>query len=92
MRKYKIERVQRTVIDTITCNKCGVTTKRCDEKWSVPYMHSINIKPGYGSVMDDLKISFDLCDKCFSDWVLKLKILPEGIDENYLVVVEDDEI
>lgn len=65
MRRYKKEEVD--VIDIIVCNKCGREIVEED-------VLAIEKRWGYFSSKDNEVHRFDLCEKCYDEWVSTFQI------------------
>lgn len=84
MKKYVERQVIIQGIETIVCNKCGkniqldewVATEGSEEPFFTDYQ-SFELLFGYGSKYDGLKMKFDLCDNCVSEFIETFKIKPE---------------
>ena len=76
MKKHisKIEKVKTNKVIDCLCNKCGKSIFLND---SFIRGGECVIRFNYGSVHDDEKHEFDLCDECFDEFVKSLKHKPE---------------
>lgn len=73
MRTFTKEIIEQTVVDTITCNKCGDVIP----KWHdcVRTAHGF----GYHSTLfgDNTEVYFDLCERCVFEFVKTFKVAAE---------------
>lgn len=80
MREYKIIQVSKKVPAKQTCNMCGIEIEPTFMWQGGPYLHEIDLHPGYGSAFDMENIEFDLCDECLHNLILSFKIPVKGMD------------
>lgn len=74
MRETTQIQVNKTVTSKVKCDQCGKTHNQLWRGFNQPYIHEIDIFPGYGSKFDMMKISIDLCDDCLTDILAVLGI------------------
>lgn len=72
---------------SITCNKCGKSTKLQGEdyerEWQANSYQSLYCHFGFGSKFDTETWEFELCEKCLIEFIRTFNHLPEGYDEEY---------
>ncbi|RLQ93688.1 hypothetical protein D9X91_17050 [Falsibacillus albus] len=76
MKEYEERKIPKKVAISITCNKCG-NTKKLSDIWDEYEFQSFSITFGYGSLFDDQKWEFDICDTCLADFVKTFKHSPD---------------
>lgn len=82
-------------IGKVTCNSCGkefyytgnftgqVSSNRNNPDKLGEWIHEFSVnRPGYGSVFDECKFEFHLCDDCLEDLVKNMEERP-SIDSNF---------
>jgi len=71
MRKYRVQEAKE--LEIIICNKCGKEIKVHND---VPEEDSIEIQKrwGYFSKKDNEEHAFDLCEKCYDEFVADFQI------------------
>jgi hypothetical protein len=74
MRETTQIQVNKTVTSKLKCDQCGKTHNQLRRGFDQPYIHEIDIFPGYGSKFDTMRISIDLCDDCLKDILVVLGI------------------
>ena len=74
MRQY--QRKETTEISKIICNKCGREIKAADGRLQEDVL-SVDKRWGYFSEQDNQVDSFDLCEKCYDEFVATFR-LPIG--------------
>jgi len=80
MREYKTIQVSKEVPVRRVCNMCGLEVRPTSIWRDGPYIHEINLRPGYGSIFDMEDIEFDLCDECLHNLMLSFKIPVKGLE------------
>lgn len=79
----KIEILKKVEVEKeLICNKCGkkevldldADVEMLSEIEKINSFHSIRLKPGYGSIFDGEKISFELCDSCLQELLGSFKV------------------
>jgi len=80
MKEYKEIKVTKKIPAAITCNKCGKTVALTEYGLEENEFHSFNIVFPYGSMFDEERWKFDLCETCLVDFVRTFKHSP-GISE-----------
>ncbi|WP_440110033.1 hypothetical protein [Paenibacillus sp. QZ-Y1] len=67
-----------------TCNKCGVVKefKQVDDYIFNNFSHSIIVEFEEGSIFENQRWAFDLCEECVTALVRDFKLAPEGIQTN----------
>jgi hypothetical protein len=79
---HSLEVVVNEKLKSLTCNKCGSSTRSDDSGKFLDYtlseFHNIVLSGGYGSTYpsDREHISFDVCSTCLEDWVKSFKHPP----------------
>lgn len=67
MRKYTVEEttqvVQEKKLTSLRCNKCGQKMMEESEMFSVQHQF------GYGSKFDTEYHIFDICERCYEEWI-----------------------
>ena len=76
MKKYELKIVERDVLTSTTCNKCGKEFLNKDGHSNGEIEH-FTVEFGWGSFIDMDIFMFDLCDCCFYEFVKTFKIEPE---------------
>jgi len=76
MKKYELKIVERDVLTSTTCNKCGKEFLNEDGHSNGEIEH-FTVEFGWGSFIDMDVFMFDLCDSCFYEFVKTFKIEPE---------------
>ncbi|SMQ78358.1 hypothetical protein SAMN05444673_3385 [Bacillus sp. OV166] len=77
MKEYKEVNVSKKIATSITCNKCGETEKITEYGFEEDKFHAFNISFGYGSMYDEEKWKFDICERCLVDFVKTFKHSPD---------------
>jgi len=77
MIKYELKTVERNVATSSICNKCGKEFLHYDDGGSNGEIEHFTVEFGWGSFIDMDVFMFDLCDKCFYEFVKTFKIEPE---------------
>jgi len=76
MKKYKTQTVQKDVVISTICNKCGKEFPQyegcCNDE-----IEYFKVRFGWGSFLDMSVYIFDLCDNCFNEFKNTFKIEPE---------------
>jgi hypothetical protein len=68
-----------TIITQVVCNKCGSAgSNSSDDQFAENLYHSFEVQFGFGSDLDDIEWSFDLCDNCIKEIVKSFKIKPKS--------------
>lgn len=88
MRVYKVKLKPQKVVSVVVCNQCGKTVHYDNKDLFPEYMHQIHTHPGYGSSLDNAKIQLDICESCFLDFLLALKVVPEGLDQYQISLLD----
>ncbi|MFE6075617.1 hypothetical protein ACFVQB_14190 [Paenibacillus sp. NPDC057886] len=67
-----------------TCNKCGVEKEfeQVDDYIFNNYSHRINVEFEEGSIYENQRWAFDLCEECLVALVRTFSEAPEGIQAN----------
>jgi len=71
--------IQKEEVVSVTCNRCG----RSEEGEHIEHASDIETWQhyfGYGSTRDSEHHQFELCDKCYNEWISTFKYQPQ-IDE-----------
>lgn len=76
MKKHETQTVQRDVVTSIICNKCGKEFPQYEGCFSDEIEH-FKVEFGWGSFLDMNVFIFDLCDNCFNEFKNTFKIEPE---------------
>ena len=69
--------VERNVVTSTICNKCGEEFPQYEDGCSNGKIEHFTVEFGWGSFLDMNVYMFDLCDKCFDEFVKTFKIEPE---------------
>ena len=77
MKKYELKTVQREVVTSTICNKCGKEFPQYEDGCSNGEIEHFKVEFGWGSFLDMNVYMFDLCDKCFNEFNNTFKIEPE---------------
>ncbi len=80
MKQYREIKITKKIPTSITCNKCGRTDQLTEYGLEDELYHSFNISFSYGSMYDEEKWKFDLCETCLVEFVKTFKHAP-GISE-----------
>ena len=73
----KTETTEVKSIEDILCNKCGKSLKHIAGKFACYEGTKLCGGFGYGSDKDGFDIEFDICDKCYDDFVGSFKHSPK---------------
>ena len=76
MKKYELKTVEREVLTSTTCNKCGKEFLN-ENGYSNGEIEHFTVEFGWGSFLDMSVYIFDLCDNCFNEFKNTFKIEPE---------------
>ena len=76
MKKYELKTVERNILTSTVCNKCGKEFSNEDGHGNGE-IENFTVEYGWGSFLDMDVFMFDLCDKCFNEFVKTFKIEPE---------------
>lgn len=76
MKKSELKMVEREVVISTICNKCGKEFPNEDGHANGEIEH-FTVEFGWGSFIDMDVFMFDLCDSCFYEFVKTFKIEPE---------------
>lgn len=87
MRIHRVELKPQKVVSVIVCNQCGKTVHYEEGELFPEYMHQIHTHPGYGSRLDNARIELDICESCFLDFLLALKVVPVGLDGYHISIL-----
>lgn len=80
MRIYETQTVEKDIVTSIICNKCGKEFKNTTEFYpGFDNCHHFEIKFGYGSKFDGWTQSFDLCDACMIKFIKSFNLPPLSI-------------
>lgn len=82
MRRY--ESVQDNKLRGVTCNKCGKELT-VEEGYLKEGCFSADFIFGYFSQKDGTRHQFDLCEKCYDEWIKTFSVPAEVITENELL-------
>lgn len=84
MKVYKNKKVTRLIEDKIYCNKCGEEIKKISDNQFADYLETEK-HWGYFSEKDGETHSFDICEKCYTDFIdtFEIPVVPsQNQDEN----------
>jgi hypothetical protein len=77
MKEYEEIKVTKKVTIGITCNKCGKSKKISEDGWEYGEFQSFSLSFGYGSMFDEQRWKFDICETCLTDFVKTFKHPPD---------------
>jgi hypothetical protein len=77
MKKYELKMVERNVVTSTICNKCGEEFPQYEDGCSNGAIEHFTVEFGWGSFLDMDVFMFDLCDNCFDEFIKTFKIIPE---------------
>ena len=82
MRNYL--KIEENILDKVCCNKCGRALK-VENGYLKEGSFSVDHVFGYFSKMDGVRHSFDLCEKCYQNWIDSFMIPVDVQEENELL-------
>ncbi|WP_163103240.1 hypothetical protein [Peribacillus alkalitolerans] len=77
MKEYQEIKVTKKIPTAITCNKCGKREKITEYGLEENEYHTFNIVFAYGSMYDEQKWKFDICEICLVEFVKTFKHSPD---------------
>lgn len=82
MRKY--EKLEENILNKVVCNKCGKELK-VENGYLKEGCFSVDYMFGYFSTRDGVRHSFDLCEKCYQQWIDSFAVPVEDTEEKELL-------
>ena len=76
MIKSELKMVERNIVTSTVCNKCGKEFSN-EDGYANGQIEPFKVEFGWGSFIDMNVFMFDLCDNCFYEFVKTFKIEPE---------------
>ena len=76
MKKSELKMVEREVVISTVCNKCGKEFLN-EDGYGNGQIEPFKAEYGWGSFLDMSVFMFALCDNCFDEFVKTFKIEPE---------------
>lgn len=73
MRKFKKVAIEKDVVEEIYCNICGEEITKNIHSHFDDYLHIEKVW-GYHSKKDGKKDDFDVCQRCYEEWIKTFKI------------------